>query len=213
MFPHPAEGSWGLAESAARRRTRAEKEKQRKEVVCSELCAEIISVCVSCPGLDAAVGAWATFPGRGEVPCECGCGSWPCSTGSSGVIKHCSWRAHPTCGSALPTPLRPGAVQGSSAGGCTHHCGLPGLQWVLCTPQLGHCPGYQCVSLLCEPGDPGQGWGSQHPFYQLGAAGTAFLGTPWVLRLRSAPLSSRGEPRAALLTAGCGVLTPRDKIM
>lgn len=179
----PAEGSWGLAESASCRRMRAEKEKQRREVVCRELYAEIISVWMSRLGFDAAVGDWATFPDRGKSHVSVAVDPGLAALVSAGMVQHyCSWRVHPTCGSALPTALRPGALQGGapkpSPGGCTHHCGLPRLQWVPWTPQLGYCCGYQCVNLLCEPGVPEQGWGSQHPFYQPGAAGCAFLGSP-----------------------------------
>lgn len=56
VLPRLAEGSWGLAESAACSRMRAEKERQRREVVCSELYAEIISVWMSRLGSDGAVG-------------------------------------------------------------------------------------------------------------------------------------------------------------
>lgn len=158
MLPRPAEGSWGLAESAARGRTRAEKEKQRKEVVCRELCAEIISVCVSRLGLDAAVGAWATFPGRGEVPCERGCGSWPCSTAFSWGDKALLTESSSHLWISSPSPRRWSSAGGTpkpSPGGCTHHCGLPRLQWVSCTPQLGHSCGHQCVTYLGSLGKAG----------------------------------------------------------
>lgn len=213
MLPRPAEGSWGLAESAPRGRMRAEKEKQRREVACSKLYAEIISVWMSGLGLDTAVGDGARFPGQGEVPCERGSRSWSCSPGFSGGGK--ALFVESTSHLWMSSPH--GAETRGSAGGSPQALprGLhPSLwaQWVSCTPQPGRCSGSQWVNLLCEPGVPGQGWGSQHPFYQPGAAGTAFLGSPWVRRLRSAPLSSRGEPRAAPLTAGRGGLAPREKI-
>lgn len=128
------------------------------------------------------------------------------------------WTAHPTCGSALPPH---GTEPSGSAGGAPQPPqGAAPLTGVhpsqgcsgCCAPLTGTLLWIPVGQLLC--GVLGQGsQGSQQPFYQPGAAGTAFLGCPWVLRLRSAPLSSRGEPRAALLTAGCRGLAPRDKVM
>lgn len=166
--PRPAEGSRGLAESAARGRMRAEKEKQRRGVVCSELSAEIISVWVSGLGLDGAVGDLATFPGRGkshvsgwgEVPCERGSRSWSGSPGFSRGGKALLWRAHPTCGSALPPH---GAEPWRSAGGSPPapprglhpSLGAPKDAVGVVHPKLGHCCAPQWDNLLC--GVPGQG--------------------------------------------------------
>lgn len=184
---------------------RAEKEKQRGEVVCRELCAEIIGVWMSGLGLDAAVGdlaIWRHSLAGGKSHMSVAVDPGLAALVSAGVVKHGLWGAHPPVDQlSLPTMLSSGTLPGRAPqtppGGCTSHCGLPRLPWVSCTPQLGHCCGSRRVNLLCEPGVPGQDWASQHPSYQPGAAGTAFLGSSWSLLGAQAEICSPFLPWGA----------------